>query len=137
MVKNIQSYRDQFLMIKQCKDTRVRNKQLGVLMTEMENEFEIPAFKDAEYNKSHPVIVALYKDVSNARWQMEIIQITQEEAVNIINTRQPLGLFYVVTKNSLSDAAYTGIINDTGEAWTEDFYTISGCMAWLRGEMEA
>jgi hypothetical protein len=68
MVKTIQNYRDQFLMINECKDYRVRNERLAELMTEMENEFGIPAFNDENFNRAHPVEVALYQDISNARF---------------------------------------------------------------------
>lgn len=68
MVNPIQHYRDQFMMIKECKDQRIKNKQLSVLMTEMENEFNIPAFKDEEFNKANQVEMALYTDISNARF---------------------------------------------------------------------
>lgn len=67
MANKIQEYRDEFLKIQSCKDLKIKNKKLSKLMTKMESEFNIPAFNDVEYNKSHPVVMALYKDVSNAR----------------------------------------------------------------------
>lgn len=67
MVNKIHMYRDQFLMIKDCKDSKVKNRQLGRLMTEMENEFNIPGIKDESYNKSNSVVMALYQDISNER----------------------------------------------------------------------
>lgn len=67
MVTNIQKYREQFLMINQCNNHKVRNKQLSDLMTEMENTFGIPGIKDESYNKANPVVMALYTDISNAR----------------------------------------------------------------------
>ncbi len=67
MVNKIQMYRDQFLMINQCKDSTVRNKQLGRLMTEMEDEYNIPAINDEAYNVSNSIVMALYTDISNAR----------------------------------------------------------------------
>lgn len=67
MVNKIQMYRDQFLMINQCKDSRVKNKQLADLMTEMEWEFNIPALKDETYNKANPTVMELYLEVSNGR----------------------------------------------------------------------
>jgi hypothetical protein len=67
MANTIQNYRDQFLMIKECKDTTVKNRQLGRLMTEMENKFNIPGMKDESYNKANSVVMALYQDISNER----------------------------------------------------------------------
>ena len=67
MANKIQEYRDKYLLFKECTNLRVKNKRLSLLMSEMESEFNIPAFNDVEYNKSHPVVMALYKDVSNAR----------------------------------------------------------------------
>lgn len=57
-----------------------------------------------------------------------IKQVTPEEAENIINTRAPLGLFYLI-----EDGVYVGIDNSTGDAWTEEFATKKDCLTWLRG----
>ena len=65
MDKRIQDYKDKYLLFKECTNSRVKDKRLSLLMTEMEREFNIPAFNDVEYNKSHPVVMALY--ISNAR----------------------------------------------------------------------
>lgn len=67
MANAIQNYRDQFLMIKDCKNLRVKNRRLGKLMTEMENEFNISGIKDDSYNEANPVVMALYQDISNER----------------------------------------------------------------------
>lgn len=67
MSKLIQKYRDQFLMINQCKDEDQRTMQLSALMTEMEGEFKIPILYDAEFARKNAVALALYKDISNAR----------------------------------------------------------------------
>ncbi len=55
-----------------------------------------------------------------------IKKIIPEQAVEIINTRKPLGLFYCVGIN-----IYTGIDNRDGDAWTEDFKSLSTCKRWL------
>lgn len=68
MVNEVQKYRDQYLMINQCKDERVRNKKLAVLMTEMENVFNIPGTNDETYNVANPVVITLYQDISNSRF---------------------------------------------------------------------
>jgi hypothetical protein len=54
-------------MIKDCKDSKVKNRQLGRLMTEMESEFNIPGMRDESYNKTNQVVMALYQDISNER----------------------------------------------------------------------
>ncbi|GEM_PF-3383425 len=68
MSNTIQKYREQFLMINACKDEQVKSKKLAVLMTEMENEFNIPGMKDESYNRANPVVMALYHDISNERF---------------------------------------------------------------------
>lgn len=60
---------------------------------------------------------------------MDIKLITQEEAKEIIDTRQPIGLFYEVDGDW-----YVGIDNSTGDAWVEEFKTKEECLAWLKEE---
>lgn len=62
---------------------------------------------------------------------MEIKQITSKEALKIIDTREPIGLFIVENKSS-----FTGIDNTNGDAWTEDFECRQKCVDWLNGEEE-
>ena len=57
---------------------------------------------------------------------MKVIEITNKEAEDIINSRKPLGKF-LFKENNL----YVGIDNETGEAWTEDFYNYEDCIEWL------
>lgn len=63
----IKSFREQFQMIKECKNEDVRTKQLADLMTEMEGKFNIPLLKDEKYNQANPTVMELYRDISNAR----------------------------------------------------------------------
>lgn len=56
----------------------------------------------------------------------EIKKITPEEASTIIKTREPRGLFYTI-----EDGRYVGIDNSYGDAWTEDFRSLSACKRWL------
>jgi len=44
----------------------------------------------------------------------------------IIDTRQPLGLFY-----ALADGEYTAVDNHDGHAWTEAFPNLRRCKRWL------
>ena len=45
----------------------------------------------------------------------------------VINTRKPLGLYYV-----LDGGVYVGIDNSKGHAWTEEFTDLRQCKQWLR-----
>jgi len=57
-------------------------------------------------------------------------EITQEQALRIIVRRRPKGLFYHKEK----DKSFTGIDNETGDAWVENFETEDKCKQWLKGE---
>jgi NAD(P)H-flavin reductase len=57
-------------------------------------------------------------------------KITQEEATKIIDTREPLGTFWLTDKIK-GKAVYVGIDNSTGDAWTEDFKSKGSCLRWL------
>lgn len=67
MAKSIQWFRNAFLKVRENEDEEIKNMQLASLMTGMEKEFEIPALNDEVYNNTYPVVIALYKDMSNAR----------------------------------------------------------------------
>lgn len=56
----------------------------------------------------------------------EIKEITSEQANVVIDTREPLGLYYL-----LEDGGYIGIDNSTGDAWTEEFPNLRQCKEWL------
>ena len=58
--------------------------------------------------------------------------ISQKEAEDIINTREPRGLFLLDTGIEV-----VGIDNETGHAWTEEFPGRMECMEWLIGDREA
>lgn len=45
----------------------------------------------------------------------------------VIETRRPMGLFYVY-----ENGVYVGIDNSTGHAWVEEFTDLHQCKAWLR-----
>jgi len=57
-----------------------------------------------------------------------IERLTPEAMRQIIETRQPRGLFYRKEARRL----YVGVDNDDGEAWTEAFHTRRQCLRWLR-----
>lgn len=49
------------------------------------------------------------------------------QARAVIETRRPLGLFYVY-----ENGVYIGIDNSMGHAWVEEFSSLRKCKAWLR-----
>ena len=64
---------------------------------------------------------------SIAENQPELEKVTDDEATEIIETRERRGFFYTQNDNG----TYTGIDNSNGEAWTEDFKTFEECKLWL------
>lgn len=61
--------------------------------------------------------------------QMEIKEVSQKEAHEIIYTRKPRGLFY-----EIDGGIHIGIDNSTGDAWVEEFRAKEECFKWLIGE---
>ena len=61
--------------------------------------------------------------------EFDIKEVTTEEAKKIIDSRLPLGKFYVI-----EDGVFVGIDNEDGEAWTDEFNNIDICYDWLYGE---
>ncbi|HID0768156.1 TPA: hypothetical protein ACXDAZ_002686 [Clostridium botulinum] len=59
---------------------------------------------------------------------MQCKEITSKEAENIIDSRKPLGTFWL-KENKL----YIAIDNNTGDAWTEEFNTKEECFQYLCG----
>ncbi len=55
-----------------------------------------------------------------------IVKVALETLRIIIETRQPLGLFY-----ALENLSYTGVDNHDGNAWTESFSNMYLCKRWL------
>ena len=53
------------------------------------------------------------------------MQISKIQGYQVIETRRPRGLFFVV------GSVVTGIDNRDGDAWTEDFPTKRECLKWL------
>jgi hypothetical protein len=58
---------------------------------------------------------------------MDIQKVTPSEIDKIIETRKPLGMFYCKI-----ETGYVGVDNRTGDAWTEDFNSLSSCKRWLK-----
>jgi len=60
------------------------------------------------------------------KYDAGIKKIKPLQAKSIIDSRQPLGLFYLP-----NNGVYIGIDNSTGEAWTEEFPNLGKCKRWL------
>lgn len=60
-------------------------------------------------------------------------RITKREAIKIIDTYEPRGLFWVKEYNKKAHL-YIGIDNLTGDAWVEEFKTREECFKWLEGD---
>ena len=58
------------------------------------------------------------------------MEISKIQGYQVIETRTPRGLFFVV------EEVVTGIDNRTGDAWTEDFATKRECLKWLKNRDE-
>lgn len=56
-----------------------------------------------------------------------ISEITKEMAKEIIDTRKPLGAFWLKDGDS-----FVAIDNTTGDAWTEDFTEYESCIKFLK-----
>ena len=61
---------------------------------------------------------------------MDYITITPADACLIIETRKPLGKFFVDVEDEFTHV-YVGIDNSTGDAWTEEFTDKDECLDWL------
>ena len=60
--------------------------------------------------------------------ESSIKKVTPEEMLQIIDTRKPLGMFYCI---STFCKRYVACDNRTGDAWTEDFKSLSGAKNWV------
>jgi hypothetical protein len=64
----------------------------------------------------------------------DIKKVSVEEAENIIETREPIGLFYCIEKSiHTGKNVYIGIDNSYGDAWTEEFHSLVSCKKYLEG----
>jgi hypothetical protein len=62
---------------------------------------------------------------------MKTTQVTPSELSAIIETREPLGLFFAT---DLQTGNYVAVDNHNGEAWTADFQTERKAIKWLENE---
>jgi len=67
MTNLLPAFRERFLEIQNIKSVNVRNSRLTVLMSDMEQTFGIPMIRNDAYEKNHPEVMSLYRQVSLAR----------------------------------------------------------------------
>ena len=60
----------------------------------------------------------------------EIVKVSENELGNIIENREPIGLFYAVSEQD-NRMIWTAVDNTEGDAWTEDFTSFEGMKEWL------
>lgn len=63
----LNEFRRKFDSIMTLSDVNMRDYDLSQLLTKIEFEFSIPAFKDEAYNTENPDVMELYQSVSNER----------------------------------------------------------------------
>jgi len=61
------AFHERFLEIQNIKSVKVRNSRLTVLMNDMEQTFGIPMLRNEAYERNHPEIMSLYRQVSLSR----------------------------------------------------------------------
>ena len=59
-------------------------------------------------------------------------KVSIKELDAIIDTREPIGLFYCK-----DGRVWVAVDNSTGDAWTEEFKSESGARAWLVGAFKS
>lgn len=64
--EELAGYRQRFEQIVECAEPG-RTRQLAVLMSEMEKEYNIPMLKNDAFNAANPEVIKLYREISLAR----------------------------------------------------------------------
>lgn len=89
-----------------------------------------------QLHRQRDMKVKRFSDVlEHAGYRLEVVEndgiqrVCQEFANQIIETRQPIGYFYM-----FADGIYIGIDNGTGDALVESFNSCEECMKWLKHE---
>ena len=116
-------------------------KRVGIEWEEKENSFRL-------YDYDRPRITIGYeKDSETAikrckTYGFELIPMqtrpitevnTQAEIIDIIETREPKGLFFIKDEDDIGHTIITAVDNTTGDAWTEDFSKLEDVIDWLYG----
>lgn len=83
-------------------------------------------FSSSHLKEKEPCI---YCGSTKTKLMDNIRKLIKEEMTEVIDTREPRGLFY-----GEEGGLFIGIDNTTGDAWTEEFKTKASCFKWLAGE---
>lgn len=73
----------------------------------------------------------IYCGSTKTKLMDNIRKLSKEGRLEVIETREPRGLFY-----GEEGGLFIGIDNTTGDAWTEEFKDFKDCVKWLDGEEE-
>ena len=118
------------IVLKCLEEKKLSQRQLAARMG------EDVRYLNQQLNRQKDMKVERFSDVlEHAGYRMEVVEndgiqrVCQEYAKQVIEARVPTGKFY-----TFAEGVYTGIDNESGEAWTEDFESYEECMKWLRGE---
>lgn len=71
----------------------------------------------------------IYCGSTKTKLMDNIRKLIKEEMKEVIDTREPRGLFY-----GEEGGLFIGIDNTTGDAWTEEFKDLNDCVKWLERE---
>lgn len=69
------------------------------------------------------------KECKGKELSMDIKKVSESKILEIIETRQPKGIFYC-----LEQGMYIGVDNRDGNAWTDEFLYRNQCFSWLKDE---
>lgn len=118
------------IVLKCLEEKNLSQRQLAVRMG------EDVRYLNQQLHRQNDMKVGRFSDVlEHAGYRLEVVEndgiqrVCQEYANQVIETRSPIGRFY-----TFAGCIYTGIDNETGDAWIEDFKSYEECMKWLRGE---
>lgn len=118
------------IVLECLEEKRLSQRQLAARMGEDVRNL------NQQLHRQNDMKVGRFSDVlEHAGYRLEVVEndgiqrVCQEYARQIIETRETLGKFY-----TFENGIYTGIDNESGEAWTEDFSSYEECMKWLKGE---
>ena len=90
--------------------------------------FMAETFKEALI-QLEPYIQEEHKFVSIEVNDNKLEIVSPDKATIIIESREPLGKYILIWEDCVS-----GIDNEDGEAWAEDFTDLVSCVNWLIGE---
>lgn len=118
------------IVTKCLKEKNLSQSQLAMRMGE-----DVRGLNQQLHRQSDMKVKRFADVLEHAGYRLEVVEnggiqrVCQEFANQIIETRQPVGYFYM-----FAAGIYTGIDNGTGDAWTEDFNSYEECMKWLKHE---